>query len=57
MGQVLRDLRNEYNKMPEYHLKHVAIASYGLNKKQISQMDKGALIESMLAIEFSNAYK
>jgi hypothetical protein len=57
MGQVISQLKTEYNQMPEAHLKMVAIASYGLSKKDISLMDKNSLIDSMLSIEFKNAYK
>jgi hypothetical protein len=57
MNTVIRELKNEYTMMPEYHLKAVAIESYGMTRKEISQLDKNALIDNMLAIEFKNSYK
>lgn len=57
MNNVFRSMQLEFNAMPEYHLKDVAIKSYGLTKKSVSKMEKKTLVDFMISVEFKNAYK
>lgn len=53
----LVSLKNELAMMPEYHLKTVAVKSYGLTNKIASKMLKKQLIEYMIGVEYKNAYR
>lgn len=55
--KLLNNLRIEYTKMPENHLKEVAVKSYAFDSDDVKEMDKKTLIENMIAIEFRNYYK
>lgn len=57
MLKSLVSLKNELVMMPEYHLKTVAVKSYGLTNKIASKMLKKQLIEYMIGVEYKNAYR